>query len=68
MKTIEVWKVCGSKFFYFMGVFMGECYRTAESFIVPLTISAKSQWRRETSRINRLLSKGNRMRGDVLAV
>lgn len=45
-----------------------EKYKNLNPYPIVPAVVMKSQWIRATKRINRLLSKGHRMRGDVLAV
>lgn len=67
MKLITIRKIVGNKYLSFMGQLI-EVYRYVEEFLLPLTAPIRSQWIRKMDRLNRLLTKGRRLRGDVLAV
>ncbi|MDK8182071.1 hypothetical protein [Paenibacillus sp. UMB4589-SE434] len=41
-------------------------YKWEEEFIVPMVIPAQHQWYKITRRMNRLMTSGRRVRGDVL--
>lgn len=67
MNLITIRKLCGRKWMWLYGMKF-PTYRLEEEFLLPLSELIRSQWVRKMDRLNRLLTKGRRLRGDVLAV
>jgi|GEM_PF-5576269 hypothetical protein len=69
MKFLTIWKVCGKNYVWVNWHGRREkikLNRHAEEFTVLLSEPIEHQHYRKKNRVDRLLSKGNRYRGDVL--